>query len=542
VDGRRQRTRLRRFAFVALALLAGLITLLALQSPRGAAVRAQSEQVRATQSVWLVTSAHLQDGTGAMTDLAEGLRNAVATQLDPPVQLSPTLSYQKSEAVGARATAADGSTLASIGMQLGLLTVSNSDGSTASVVAALATPNLSERAVTLGPQSRVAIDLSSLPAAQAGETADISYAFLQLLAQPNASSEAGLSDEQLLEQRYQTGNAQLLSTTDVAGNEAAALTPPLPLALQASELATATPATQALYLRTGQSGGVEGVFDALGALNLDPAQLLPVAATPRGGELPALSVIRAVASGSTAAGSDQAIANNSACPPSVAQSCGGGLPTAGPTDAPTSSPSPSPSPSPTPTPPPADCDLEQGCDFYGEGVADWDSHFPGDPFAATSYEIRFDIQISPTLIPNVPVVVRASGAFVGSNVTSGSDCLFTNLMHGDIALNVDDINNQLPTGATVKFDVVQSSAQVPFTVTCKDPASTTLHFSAVFPRYTLDYLPLANHGAASGRLADAGLLALGNTGSIEIEVYYLGPYQTVPSLPPAGAHLTGQRR
>jgi hypothetical protein len=43
-------------------------------------------------------------------------------------------------------------------------------------------------------------------------------------------------------------------------------------------------------------------------------------------------------------------------------------------------------------------------------------------------------------------------------------------------------------------------------------------------------------------LADAGLLALGNTGSIEIEIIYLGPYQAAPSLPPAGAHLTGQRR
>ena len=254
-------------------LCAALCLLAVLLAPRALpAARAQSERSRHTQEIWLVAAATATDASGAASDATPALKAAVAAQLDAPVALSATLAYQKSESVGGQALAADGSSPPSIGVQLGLLTATNSDGSTASIVAIVATPDLSQTARGVQADDRIAVDLSAAPALAGASEATISYAFMQTLVSDAAASEAGLSDEQLVAKRVKEGKGRLLGTTNANGAPEAALTPPQPLAVgEGPQL------SMAVYLgagRAAQSGpAAQGSFGALDALALDPTQL-----------------------------------------------------------------------------------------------------------------------------------------------------------------------------------------------------------------------------------------------------------------------------
>lgn len=496
----------RRLGPIAAALALSALALLALRSPREAPVRAQSEQTGAVQNLWIVTSAHVQNASGASTDLAEALRSAVSLQLDPPVQFSPTLTYQKSETVGGRATAAGGATLANVAVQLGLLTVTNSDGSTASVVAALATP--SEQAHALGLRDQVAIDLSSIPAAQPGETADISYAFLQVLAPADTTAEAGLAGEQVLGQRYQAGAGQLLSATDADGNEQPAVTPPLPLTVQSTEQRS----NQALYLRANQRGGVEGVYEALGALALDPAQLLPVPPATQPGEPAGFAPVRGVAKGSTLVTPGKATAN---------QGLGDGgdaPPTAAPTDAPTAGPSPSPSPTP---PPMGICGVTVDCVYSAVGFAD--DHL-ADAYTPGSKHWEFGFQ----LVLHAPDAQHATPTLLGSGgyteMFLGAYCTISNAA-GELIVDVTDLKVSPDGRAEARFTLRGGTPGSGGYGSCTSPNTGYVLPTQINNFYTffLDPLPLEDGAMVSGTVDPNFLYKnLAETASIAVVLHYSG--------------------
>src|SRR5581483_2731165 len=126
----------RRRLPVAARFVVVLVVLAALFAPRvlQPAARAQSASMRHTQDIWLVAGVALTDADGNTSDATPEVNAAVSAQLDQPVTLSSGLDYQKSESITGRVAAADGSTLPSIRVQVGLLTERRADGSTASIV------------------------------------------------------------------------------------------------------------------------------------------------------------------------------------------------------------------------------------------------------------------------------------------------------------------------------------------------------------------------------------------------------------------------
>lgn len=243
-----------------------VLTLLLAQRVALPEARAQSEATRHTQDIWLVAAVTVTDAAGNVTDATPDLKAAVSSQLDPAVALSPTLAYQKSESSAARVAAADGSTLSSIAVQLGLLTETRSDGSTVSIVAVVATPNLSEARRGVQTDDRIAVDLSNVTTLAGANEAAISYAFMQTLPPMDPTREAGLSDEEALGQRVSQHRSALLGTTNASGAQEAAVTKPQPLPVQHG-----SQTSSAVYLQAGPA--VEGSFGALDALTADSAQL-----------------------------------------------------------------------------------------------------------------------------------------------------------------------------------------------------------------------------------------------------------------------------
>src|SRR5579883_925280 len=183
-----------------------------------------------TQDVWLITDFELQDASGTTTNLVPVLLAAIDAAPGQTTDLGSGFSYTDAPLLSGSAADNNGTPFGNIGVHIGVLTTPSGR-----VLTVISSPDVSQTKANVDASSQVGISLTSVPAASGATGGAVSYSLLQTLQPADPAAETGLDDIGIFAQRFETGEFQVLGTSDAGGDASPAVVPSASLSALAGQ-------------------------------------------------------------------------------------------------------------------------------------------------------------------------------------------------------------------------------------------------------------------------------------------------------------------